>query len=68
MLNVVFLTTSLSTTLTNFFKSIGKVFKTSKLSTFAFKLIKLVGTLTNLLMSSLLNSNFKLMNLFKQLN
>ena len=50
-----FLTTSLSTTSLNFFKSTGKVFNlpTSKSSTFVFKLFKLVGTLVSLLMSSL---------------
>ena len=54
-LDFLFLTTSLSTTSLNFFKSTGKVFNlpTSKSSTFVFKLFKLVGTLVSLLMSSL---------------
>ena len=46
VLNFVFLTTPLPTTSLNFFKS-------SKPSTFAFKLFKLFETLANLLMSSL---------------
>ena len=46
VLNFVFLTTPLSTTSLNFFKS-------SKPSTFAFKLFKLFETLANLLMPSL---------------
>ena len=56
MLNFVFLTTSLSTTSLNFFKSIGTVFNlpTSKSSTFVLKLLKLVGT--SLLVSSLSNT------------
>ena len=47
VLKFVFLTTSLSTTLPNFFKSTGANFNlpTSKSSTFVFKLFKLVGTL-----------------------
>ena len=61
MLNFVSLTTSLSTTSLNFFKSTGTVFNLSisKSSTFVFKFFKLLGTLTNLLMSSLSTSAFK---------
>ena len=49
VLNSVFLTTSLSTTSLNFFKSTGSVFNlpTSRSYTFAFKLNKLVETLTS---------------------
>ena len=50
-----FITTSLSFTSLNFFKSTG----TPKSSTSVFKLFKLVGTLTNLLMSSLSTSAFE---------
>ena len=56
-----FLTTSLSTRSLIFFKSTGTAFNlptTSKSSTFVFKLFELVGTLTNLLMSSLSTSAF----------
>ena len=58
VLSFVFLTTSLSTTSLNFFKSTGTVFHlpTSKLSTFVFKLI---GRLINLLMPNLSTSAFK---------
>ena len=61
VLNFVFLTTSLSTALLNYFKSTGKVFNfsTSNAFTLAFKLFKLFGTLVILLMSSLWNSAFK---------
>ena len=61
MLNSVFLTTLSSTTSLNFYKSTGTVFisPTSKLSTFVFKLLKLVRILTSLLMSSLSTSAFK---------
>ena len=53
--------TILSITLLNYFKSIGTVFDLpkSKSSLFVFKLFKLVGILTNLLMSSLSTSDFK---------
>ena len=66
MLNFVFLTTSLSTTPLNFFKSIGTVFNlpTSKLSTFAFKLFKIVGIFISFLMSNLPTSAFKAMKSF----
>ena len=48
VLNFLFLTTSLSTTSLNFFKSTGRVFNlpSSESSTLVFKLFKLVGTLT----------------------
>ena len=61
VLNFVFLTTSLSPTSFNYFKSTGLVFNlpTSKSSTIVFKLIKLVGTLVSLLMSSFSNSAVK---------
>ena len=61
VLNFVFLTTSLSTTSLNFYKSTGAVFNlpASKSSTIAFKLFKLVQTLTGLLMSNLSTSAFK---------
>ena len=54
VLNFVFLTTSLSTVLLNFFNSTGAVFNLPryKLFTFVFILFRLVGTLTSLLMSS----------------
>ena len=54
VLNFVFFTTSLLTASFNFLQSTGTVFNapTSKPSTFAFKFFKIVGTLTNLLMSS----------------
>ena len=54
VLNFVFLTTSLSTVLLNFFNSTGTVFNLPryKLFTFVFILFRLVGTLTSLLMSS----------------
>ena len=44
-----------------FFKSTGTVYTlpTGKCSTFVFKWFKIVGTLTNLLMSSLSTSTFK---------
>ena len=60
-MNFVFFTTCLSTTSLGFYKSTGIVLNlpTSKSSTFVFKLFKLVGTLTNLLMSSLSASAFK---------
>ena len=53
VLNFMFLTTSLSTTYLNRFKSTGTVFNLpkSESSTFVFKLFELVRTLTNLLMS-----------------
>ena len=56
-----FLATFLSTTSLNFFKTTGTVFKlpTSKPSTFVSKLSKLVGTLTNFLISSLPTSALK---------
>ena len=55
MLNFVFLTTSLYTTLLNCFKPAGTAFDLpiSKSSKFVFELFNLVGTLTNLLRSSL---------------
>ena len=61
MLNYVILITSLATTSLNVFKSAGTVFNlpTSKSSTFVFELLKIVETLTNLLMSSLSISAFK---------
>ena len=61
VLNLVLLTTSLSTTSLNVFMSTGTVFNlpTSKSSTFDFKLFQLVGTSKNLLMSSLSTSAFK---------
>ena len=61
MLNFLFFITSLSTASLNFFKSTGTVFNlpTSKSSTFAFILLKLVGTLVSLLMSSLSTSALK---------
>ena len=66
MLNFVFLTTSLSTASLKFFKSTGTVFSlpTSKSPTFVFILFKIVGTLTSLLISSLLTSAFKEMKSF----
>ena len=50
VLNFVFLTTSLSTTSLNFFKSTGTVFNLprSKSSTFVFRLFRVVGTLVGL--------------------
>ena len=50
----------------NFFKSLGTAFNvpTSKGSTFAFKLFKLVGTLVSLLMSDLLASVLKVSKYF----
>ena len=61
VLNFVFLTTSLSTASINFFKSTVAVFNlpTCKSFTYVFKLLKLVGTLFSLLMSSLPTSAFK---------
>ena len=61
-----FLTTSLSTTLLNVFKSKATVFHlpTSKSFTFVFKLFKLVGILANLLMASWTTSTFKAMKSF----
>ena len=61
MLNFVFLTISLSTTSSNLFKSTLTVsnLTTSKSSTFLFILFKLVGTLTNSLISRLSTSVFK---------
>ena len=61
VLNFVILTTSLSTTSFNFFKSIRTVFNSqfSISSTFVFKLFKLVRTLTNLAMPNLSTSAFK---------
>ena len=61
MLNFVVITTSLATTSHNFCKSTGTVFNlpSSKSSTFVFKLFKLVGTLTSLLITYLSNSAFK---------
>ena len=55
------LTTSFFTTSLNFPKSTGTVFNspTFKSFTFLFKLFKLVGTLINLLISSLSTSAFK---------
>ena len=66
----VFLTTSLSTTSLTFFKFTGITsdLPISKSSTFVFKWLKLVGTLTKLLMSSLLTSAFKKVKNFLQLN
>ena len=56
-----FLTTSLSTTLLNFFKTMVAFFNliTSKSSIFVSKLFKIVGTLVSLLMLNLLTSAFK---------
>ena len=50
----------------NYFKSTRTVFSspTSESSTFVFKLFKLVGTLTSLLMCSLSTSAFKAMKSF----
>ena len=61
VLSFVFLTSSLSPTSSYFFKSTGLVFNlpTSKSSTIVFKLIKLVGTLVGLLISSFSNSAVK---------
>ena len=61
MLNLVVLTTSLSTTLLKFFKSAGTVFNwpASKSSTFVLKLLKVVGTLAIILKSSLSTSAYK---------
>ena len=61
VLNFVFLTTCLSTASLYFFKSTERFsnLPTSKSSNFVFKLIKLVGTLDSLLMSSLSTSDFK---------
>ena len=58
LLNFAFLTTSLSTTSLIFFKSAGTAFNllTPKSSTFVFKLLKLVRTLSNLLMLNLSTS------------
>ena len=63
VLNFVISTKSLSTTLLNFFKPRGTVFKlsTSKSSYFVSKLFKLLGTLPNLLLSSLSTSDLKAM-------
>ena len=57
----VFLTTCLSTTSLNPFKSTGTTFNlpTPKFSTYVSKLFKSVVTLANLLMSSLSNPAFK---------
>ena len=56
-----FLSTSLSTTSLNFFKYTEKVFSlpTSKSFTFVFKVFKLDGTLTSLLISTLSTSALK---------
>ena len=56
-----FLTTSLSPTSLNLFKSTRTIFNlaASKLSSFPFKLFKLVGMLTSLLMSSFPTSALK---------
>ena len=61
VLNFVLLTTSLSATSLNSFKSTGAVFnlQISILSSFVYKLFKLDGTLVSLLMSSLPTSAFK---------
>ena len=61
MLNFVFLTTLLSTASLNFYNSIGTVFNipTSKLSTFVFKVFKLVETLSIFLRPSMSTSTFK---------
>ena len=66
VLNVLFLTTSLSTISLKFFKSTGTVFKLpkSKSSTFVLRLFKLVGTLTGLLITSLSTSAFKAITYF----
>ena len=66
VLNFVVLITSLSTASLNFFKSIGTVFnlRTSKSSTFVFKLFKLVGTFKSLLMANLSTSAFEAINFF----
>ena len=54
VLNFIFLKTSLSTISVNFFRSAGRFscLPTSTSSTFVFKFLKLVATLTILLMSS----------------
>ena len=61
VLNFLLLTTSLSYTSPDFFKSAGTVLNlpTSKSSSFVSKLFKLVGKLVSLLMSSLPTSAFK---------
>ena len=61
VLNFVFLTTSLSIKSLNLFKPTQTVFNipTSKSSTFVFKLFKLLGILTSLLMFDLPPSAFQ---------
>ena len=61
-LHIVFLTTSLSTILLNFYKSTGTGFNlsTSNLSTLFFKVFNLLGTFYNLSISNLSTSDFKL--------